>query len=378
MRGTTKIALLAVISLSVASGISSAEAQAIKRPPKPTQECLDSTAALFKCLEDKTITQEQYDFWLPVAMNNEDESEVIAWQRRVHWLKVPHRCEHDSLNSKAARARNDWSEKCMPYNITEISKFVKSWASEDIARPHYLSWGFFHTHSSGEIEADYRYGFAPVASIDVPAKRNPEDKLCNIGRGNPNIKGGHGMPILEAKYSIVSTCVSSCYTPEQEVTFSTGEEAILEASQAKRSEVVTLSSASSMSSVNLTDSKIRYFVESDHAVDHDIVDIETKSGKKLRVTTNHPLLTKDGVMKDAGELEVGDLLVNESGAPEAITKLKKSIYNGKVHNLFVDSEDPLENIVVAQGLLNGSAYYQNQGANLMNRVILRLNIQEVL
>lgn len=76
-------------------------------------------------------------------------------------------------------------------------------------------------------------------------------------------------------------------------------------------------------------------------------------------------------MDTADKFKAGDALVALGGELDPIQSIESIIYFGKVYNVFVKSSVPQENIVVTNGYLNGSAYFQNEGAGNMNKTLLR-------
>jgi hypothetical protein len=76
-------------------------------------------------------------------------------------------------------------------------------------------------------------------------------------------------------------------------------------------------------------------------------------------------------MKLAGEFKVGESLVMLGGVLDPIVSIEKVQYFGKVYNVFVKSAALQHNIVVTNGYLNGTAFFQNEGSNQLNRVLLR-------
>ncbi len=96
-----------------------------------------------------------------------------------------------------------------------------------------------------------------------------------------------------------------------------------------------------------------------------------RSGGTLKMTPNHPLIAADGSMKLAKDFKVGQSLVRLGGHPDEIVSMHDSIHFGKVYNVFVKSNDLHHNVVVTNGYLNGTAFYQNEGAGNLNRQILR-------
>ncbi len=105
--------------------------------------------------------------------------------------------------------------------------------------------------------------------------------------------------------------------------------------------------------------------------EHKVIDFHMRSGRVLRVTPNHPVLAADGSMKRADEFKVGDSLVELGGRLDPIVSLVANMHFGKVYNVFVKSSEPQRNVVVTNGYLNGTAFFQNEGASHLNKVLLR-------
>jgi hypothetical protein len=73
----------------------------------------------------------------------------------------------------------------------------------------------------------------------------------------------------------------------------------------------------------------------------------------------------------ASDFKVGQNLVKFGGASDRIVAIEHEKYFGKVYNVFVKSASPQHNVVITSGFLNGTAFFQNEGASNMNREILR-------
>jgi len=135
--------------------------------------------------------------------------------------------------------------------------------------------------------------------------------------------------------------------------------------------VSTLHDNSTMSSKTVTKTRVDQWVTELIDTEHDIIEFRMKSGRVLKLTPNHPLVTDRGSLKLASEFKVGENLVMLGGVLDPIVSMKEMKYFGKVYNVFVKSDSLLRNIVVTNGYLNGSAFYQNEGAEHLNRSILR-------
>ena len=109
-----------------------------------------------------------------------------------------------------------------------------------------------------------------------------------------------------------------------------------------------------------------------------IFTLRMKSGGQLRVTNEHPLVTSDGVMKQAQTLVVGEELVRDNGSPDPVVSIVKSTELTKVYNLRPTTTDLTSNILVAQGYLTGSARYQNEYIKYLNRVLFRQKIPSAM
>jgi hypothetical protein len=107
---------------------------------------------------------------------------------------------------------------------------------------------------------------------------------------------------------------------------------------------------------------------------HNVLVFTMKSGAQLRLTPTHTLIATDGSAKAAQDFKVGDSLVKLGGAQEEIVSITPDVLQGKVYNLYVKSNIPENNIVVINGYLNGTAFFQSEGVDYLNRQLLRVNL----
>jgi intein/homing endonuclease len=138
--------------------------------------------------------------------------------------------------------------------------------------------------------------------------------------------------------------------------------------------VGTLQQQASAQGKRVSITPVDYWIDELVDTKHDILTFTMKSGGVLAVTPNHPVLTDDGSMKLAEDFKVGESLVRQGGSIDPIVSIEKSEYFGKVYNLFVKSADLRANVVITNGYLNGTAYFQNEGAQYLNRHIFRNNL----
>jgi len=181
---------------------------------------------------------------------------------------------------------------------------------------------------------------------------------------------------------VAAVCVSSCATPEQQILVQVENEKkmkyvpFIDALVGKIKNVETLSSESRLETKTVSKTSVQQWVTELMDTEHEILVFKTKSGRSLRVTPNHPLLSSEGMMKTADQFTEKDSIVELGGDLDPILQIEKTKYTGKVYNLFVNSDEPLRNVVITNGFLNGTAFYQNEGAVNMNRSLLRSRVTQ--
>ncbi|MEI6806005.1 MAG: Hint domain-containing protein [Myxococcaceae bacterium] len=254
----------------------------------------------------------------------------------------------DSLDSAQAIERREWAWKCFPIERWRIN---------------------LHDQILDETTSQLVEGyptFAVVADNDGTKISNPKNWFAPINRDADCA--------VPTDYKLITFCGAGCYTPEQKVWFKDGYEAIGEAHAQNFLEIMTLTSSSVQSDLKFELSGIEYFITDFIAGTHEVLNIYTLSGGSLRVTLEHPLVDSEGRMRSANSLGIGDALVMANGDFDPIISIEPEQYVGKVYNVEVKNKNPSEKIIVAQGYLNGTVYYQNEGIRELNRVILRSNL----
>jgi hypothetical protein len=165
-------------------------------------------------------------------------------------------------------------------------------------------------------------------------------------------------------------CTSSCYTPEQEIRFATGDEQILSAMTELRTGVTTLTPESTLQNIQLQTDDVFSYTRELRDGTHVILEIRTASGGKLRVTDKHPVIEGNGRVVEAQALRVGNRLIKPDGTLDPIVSITTATYFGKVYNLKPRSTGRVSNILITQGYLVGSSRYQNEDVQYINRIIL--------
>lgn len=269
----------------------------------------------------------------------------------------------DSLDQNQAKGRWEWTEKCDQNYQALIAQFP----TMDPSR--YL------TDSNGGTRRTYPV--YAVIDVSVPEEHpgyytNPNGWYApfTAPQGDANLEQACAKP---SQYQIGFICLSSCFTPDMMVSFSSGDVDIESAYLENMQELLTVSSNSTFENLDLSYKPVRHHIRSVIDGDHKIINFLTETGKVLKVTPNHPLINGRGEMLRADRFKRGDFLVNIDGQKERIVALNNEKYHGKVYNLEIDANLYTEKILVAQGLLSGDLTFQNENTKYLERVLFRMN-----
>jgi len=179
---------------------------------------------------------------------------------------------------------------------------------------------------------------------------------------------------LPAGISVAALCEAGCYSPEQEIRMGDKLVSVAEAQASSERTLTTLTPDATFDSLKFMANQVGRWTVDIAPARQPILTLRMKSGGSLRVTNEHPLVTSDGVMKQAQDLIVGESLVRDNGKRDPIVSIAKADEFTKVYNLRPATTDLTSNILVAQGYLSGSAAYQNEYVKYLNRVLLRTKI----
>lgn len=290
----------------------------------------------------------------------ENEVAVLgAWVEEKYCRDyVARRCSHDSLSNTEAAGRYQWMVKCQD-QLPVIKEFLTSFNDVSIK----INGQNVSVGSDGrELYPSFMdRAFSPEKAWIAPKKASA---AC----------------VMPATAYVATVCLSSCATPEQQIL---AEDVVskklkyvpfIEALTQKTAYVASLKSADSMKNKALAKVKVDQWVTELVDSEHQILVFKMKSGRELRVTKNHPVLTQEGFMKTADQFTAGEALVQVGGDLDKIVSITEIEHFGKVYNVFVQSDEVHKNILVTNGYLNGSAYFQNAGAKDMNRQLFRKNL----
>lgn len=253
----------------------------------------------------------------------------------------------DNLTQPQAAERHKWAWKCDVANRRVLWTYREYTAPDGSKRPAYPIYGV--------LDEDFTKEPSNPLGWFPPKDRNA---ACNI----------------PANYEIVGFCAGGCYTADQMILINGQEQSIKDMLEQSEKNVSTLDSDSTLDSLRLKEGKVFSFMKSIVSGVHPIVEIETDSGKKIKVTLEHPLVLSNGSYIGAQDLKVGDALLNEFGEKEVVTSVLKKEIEGKVYNLRTDGGSETDRVIVAQGLLNGDLTVQQRKANKANQTLLRTRL----
>lgn len=249
------------------------------------------------------------------------------------------RCGGDKVSASQVNGRRAWVNKCKDHPA--ISFFFKLGGEKVYtSKNHYPTFGYTR---NGKVTKTW---VAPTSS----------SASCQIPEG----------------VRMVGICTAGCFTQDQRVLFAGNEYiGIKKAFEGDAQEVMTVSPGSFFEDIQLIAEKIGNFVVDVAPAKQTILEFHTAGGGSLQVTEGHPMLTADGRLVEAVKLKAGDSLVLYNGQADRIVERKSFEVFDRVYNLYPETKNLLQNLIVAEGFLTGSAYYQSEGNEHMGRIILR-------
>jgi hypothetical protein len=271
---------------------------------------------------------------------------------------VSYNCSKDSLDDSESLGRYKWMVKCQD-QIPAVKEFLGKFTDVGI------------TIRNGKVKID-----DDSNRILYPTFVNRATKPEKIWIA-PKLESASCSVPATIYITAVCEADADCATPEQQILASPQSKGnskyttFIEALTRNYSYVSTLKTNSDINSNRIEKIAVDKWVTTPVDADHDIIVFKMKSGGSLKVTPNHPLLASDGLIKAARDFKVGDHLVVVGGKLDPIISLDHMNHYGKVYNLLVKSSDLKKNIVITNGYLNGTAFFQNKGAENMNRQIFK-------
>jgi hypothetical protein len=301
--------------------------------------------------------------------------QVLTGGQQYKWENA--RCVQwgDSLEQGQAKGRNLWAMRCYRDRSNEIFRLVErhpeqalALTDETIRISSYLYLIRHIDEANDGLSGPKRYATFGMWDSERNQPDNPDRWMAPY-----ELNGPCGFPRPE--FALIAFCVEGCFASGQTVRFGDEQVSIEHASAMNLAHVSAVSTGSTLNELSWSEAPVSGYVETLGRGQQEIIRIETEADHVLSVTPNHPVLTGSGTLLEAKDLRVGDLLVADTGQLVAVTRLATESYFGKVYNLLIDSADPIRHLVSAGGLVNGSSYFQNEGQEWLNRLLVRINLQ---
>lgn len=301
--------------------------------------------------------------------------QVLTGGQQYAWLNA--RCVQwgDSLDPGQARGRNHWAMRCYQERSDEIFRIVgqsperaMELTDETVRISAYMYLIRRIEEANPGLPGPKRY-----ATFGMWDSANREPANPDRWKAPIDVNGSCGFPRPE--FSLVAFCVEGCFGAGQTVRFGDDDLTLEQASSQNRRSVSTVMSGSTLEQFSWGLAPVSGYVETLGRSEQEVIRIEAEEDHALTVTPNHPILTSTGSLVEARSLRVGDLVVTDSGKLVAVVRLATEAYFGKVYNVMVDSREPVRHLVSAGGIVNGSSYFQNEGNDWLNRLLVRINLQ---
>lgn len=326
------------------------EASVVTEEANSSKKCPTNQIGVIVQSRDVTTTKTYACIDHSVKLEKEEVT-ASAWVSESYCRDyVAHRCSQDSLSNSEAAGRYQWMLKCQD-KVPVIKEFLENF--------DHVKVGSTTIDSSRKLYPTFMNRATKPEKAWIAPKK--ESGSCEV----------------PSTVYIAAVCVSSCATPEQQIIADVKAQGqgkyvtFIEALTKNYSHVVTLKNNNSMASRAVEKTPVAQWVTELIDGEHEIIVFKMKSGRSLKLTTNHPVVAANGMMKLASEFKVGDSLVELGGHLDQIVSLEHITHYGKVYNLFVKSSEIQKNIVITNGYLNGTAFFQNEGAQNMNRSLFK-------
>lgn len=315
----------------------------------------------------------------------------FKWHERQRHCAQSNRCA--SHTQAEALGRFAWMKKCEA-TVPQFKQFLNG-----IRRVENCN-GAVHTDPAMPANplADRKYGqaqglcifeasgvpFFPLVILDGAAADNAPAQAINTSQAFTKIDDLAGLanqitaacPDPARVAWIDTVCTAGCYSGDQRLlTSAEGKyESILSAKNANTPTLAVLTRASTLESPRFANVKVGRYVASKDDAKETMLSFVTESGARLTVTTNHPLVDGTGVAREASSFKAGEDLVKSDGARDAIVSITRSEIFGKVYNVAPVSLAPEDNLIVSEGLINGSHNFQTVLRSELNRRVLRSHL----
>jgi hypothetical protein len=279
------------------------------------------------------------------------------------------RCSNDSLSPSRAHGRLNWMNQCSSEQ-SKIQNFFDITADYESAPQN------SYTVSADGRKIQGRPTYVTFRNEDGSVWKAPSPGVADYTTRSTAGTDATGISCnIPESADIAGICLSSCVTPSQIIASGNGAALpIKRAYGGMLGDVMTLSPLSTISKPVLMSTPVKQFITEIDDSEHDIMIFSLASGGSIEYTPNHPVVTADGNLKDAQDFVIGQSFVKKNGDLDEIVKIENIKYFGKVYNVYMQSSVLERNVVVINDYLTGSAYFQNEGHDFVDRQVLRSSL----
>lgn len=182
------------------------------------------------------------------------------------------------------------------------------------------------------------------------------------------------VPVVETAPCIaglvkLAYCYGDCYTPQQRLLFQGEFVGISRAYESGILTITTLAPNVTMTALAYGERPIRSYLKGQAT--KEVFMFRMQDTRILQITSKHPMVMKSGKILAAEELKVGDELLGADGRGVMIQEVANSLVTDVFWNIQPESTQKAENILNVEGVLTGSARFQNDWANEEYRLLMR-------
>jgi hypothetical protein len=186
---------------------------------------------------------------------------------------------------------------------------------------------------------------------------------------------------ISPEFSDVNFCAGGCYQKDQNLLFfSNGKKEWKQIQEAYNKEkfVMTLSKEANLSHLSYEKSEVSYYMKDAQKKKRALLEFTMASGRTLAVTPDHPLVDEQGMIREAMNFSLKNALIDMNGSLDPIVKMKHKMIFDRVYNLDTKAEHKNQRIVLANGYLNGTYWYETYGKQMLSKINDRENLMKNL
>jgi len=167
---------------------------------------------------------------------------------------------------------------------------------------------------------------------------------------------------------LLGWCTCGCFLPDTKISVFNEQEKNIQ--KIKFGDVlINLDKDSSFSNWRLYTAKVKLTTVGEET--NDIINIVLENGRTLFLTSQHAVLTSQGILIPAEKVRKSHTLIDINGFELMIQNIKKTPYEGLVYNVELDVVSDEEHIIFAEGVAVGDLAYQNTLIHELYRIKIR-------